>query len=190
MNKSQSAKRAGEKRFQELSLTMDPDDLAHVDQSSNPVLLKLVRGADGALQAIESSGLHLEGLTPVRLFPLTDPHHWIVLVDRQGREVVTIADPERLDQLSAQLLQEELKTREFVPQVDRILWVSGTSEPSQWRVSTDRGITEFVLNDEKDIRRLGAHGVLIVDAHGIRYLIPDDRNLDRHSRRTIEWYIT
>jgi hypothetical protein len=47
-----------------------------------------------------------------------------------------------------------------------------------------------VLNDEKDIRRLGAHGVLIIDAHGIRYLIEDDRGLDRYGRRWIEWYIT
>ena len=169
---------------------MDPDDLAHSEASLDPYQLRLLRGADGSLQAIDATGVHFEQLTPLRLFPLTDPHHWVVLVDRQGREVAMIADPQRLDNLSAELLHEELKTREFVPHVNRILWVSGNSEPSQWRVSTDRGITEFVLNDEKDIRRLGAHGVLIVDAHGIRYLIPDDRQLDRQSRRTVEWYIT
>jgi hypothetical protein len=175
---------------------MDPDDLRH---SSDPddcesiaqcARVQLMRGGDGGLQAVEPGGPLLKGLTPLRLFPLTDPNHWIVLVDRKGREVVMIADPQTLDAASARLLEEELKTREFVPLIDRILWVSSTSEPSQWRVSTDRGITEFVLNDEKDIRRLGAHGVLIVDAHGIRYLIPDDRQLDRASRRTVEWYIT
>jgi len=169
---------------------MDPDDLAHTDLSLNVSQLKLLRGADGALQAVEAGGRHFEGLTPIRLFPLTDPNCWISLVDRRGAEVVTIARPSELDPASAELLTEELRTREFVPQVDHILWVSGNSEPSQWRVATDRGVTEFVLNDEKDIRRLGAHGVLIVDAHGIRYLIPDDRLLDRQSRRTIEWYIT
>lgn len=169
---------------------MDPDDLLHQAAAARPAGLKLLRAPDGALQAIEPSGRHLKGLTPVRLFPLTDPHHWIVLVDRKGRELVTIADPRELDATSAALLEEELKTREFVPHIERILWVSSTTEPSQWRVATDRGITEFVLNDEKDIRRLGPHGVLIVDAHGIRYLIPDDRQLDRASRRTVEWYIT
>ena len=53
------------------------------------------------------------------------------------------------------LLADELSCREFVPTIQRILWVSGNSEPSKWRVETDRGETEFVLNDEKDIRRLG-----------------------------------
>ncbi len=169
---------------------MDPDDLQHLEPSLDPKGLKLIRGTDGLLQAIETSGQHYSGLTPIRMFPLTDPNKWIVLVDRQGREVTTITNPKDLDAASAELLAEELKCREFVPQIDRILWISGNSEPCQWRVSTDRGITEFVLNDEKDIRRLGAHGVLIIDAHGIRYLIPDDRQLDRYSRRVVEWYIT
>lgn len=169
---------------------MDPDDLHHMEPSLDPKGLKLIRGEDGLLQAIETSGQHFAGLAPIRMFPLTDPNHWIVLVDRQGREVTTVVDPSELDPTSAQLLRDELTCREFVPTIERILWVSGNSEPSQWRVLTDRGETEFVLNDEKDIRRLGTHGVLIIDAHGIRYLIPDDRNLDRYGRRWIEWYIT
>lgn len=169
---------------------MDPDDLLHSPPHLDSSGLKLTRAEDGLLHAIEPTGLQLEGLAPIRLFPLTDPDHWIALVDLQGREVATIEDPSELDESSAALLAEELKRREFVPHIERIIWVSGNSEPSQWRVQTDRGATEFVLNDEKDIRRLGAHGVLIIDAHGIRYLICDDRQLDRHSRRIVEWYIT
>ena len=168
---------------------MDHED-TESEATIDPDRLRLLRGVDGTFQAIESGGMQFDGLTPLRLFPLTDPHRWIVLIDRQGREVVTIADPHKLDRQSADLLSEELKTREFVPHIERILWVSGNSEPSQWRVATDRGVTEFVLNDEKDIRRLGAHGVLIIDAHGIRYLITDDRQLDRYGRRWIEWYVT
>ena len=169
---------------------MDPDDLLFMEPSLDSTRLKLIRGADGALQAIDSADGHFDGLVPIRLFPLTDPDRWIVLVDRQGREVTMIADPTDLDKASSDLLNEELKTREFVPHIERILWVSGNSEPCQWRVATDRGVTEFVLNDEKDIRRLGPHGVLVIDAHGIRYLIPDDRQMDRYSRRVIEWYVT
>ncbi|MGN6544309.1 MAG: DUF1854 domain-containing protein, partial [Aureliella sp.] len=141
-----------------------------MEPSSDPTWLRLIRGPDGALSAIDSAEGHHEGLVPIRLFPMTDPDHWIVLVDRQGREVATIEDPSELDAASAEVLLDELRAREFVPHIDRILWISGNSEPCQWRVSTDRGITEFVLNDEKDIRRLGTHGVLIIDAHGIRYL--------------------
>lgn len=169
---------------------MDQDDLLHVEPHLDPNGLKLSRGSDGLLQAVEPTGLLFEGLAPIRLFPLTDPDHWIALLDAEGREVATIGDPSQLDANSAALLNEELKRREFVPHIERILSVSANSEPSQWRVQTDRGVTEFVLNDEKDIRRLGPHGVLIIDAHGIRYLICDDRQLDRHSRRIVEWYVT
>jgi len=169
---------------------MDPDDLTHSESQLDPGLLIFVRGSDGELCAIEPDGTRLEGVIPLRLFPLTDPDHWIVLVDRRGRELTTIEDPRSLQANSAELLFAELKAREFVPQIEQILWVSGNSEPSQWRVATDRGITEFVLNDEKDIRRLGTHSVLIIDAHGMRYLIADDRKLDRNGRRIIEWYIT
>ncbi len=143
---------------------MDPDDLQHLEPNLDPKGMKLIRGADGLLQAIETSGQHYAGLAPIRMFPLTDPNHWIVLVDRQGREVTTINDPDELDATSRKLLDEELTCREFVPHIRRIVWVSGNSEPSKWQVETDRGMTEFVLNDEKDIRRLGAHGVLIIDA--------------------------
>lgn len=142
------------------------------------------------MEATDDNGSLFHCLVPLRLFPLTDPNRWIVLIDAKGREVLSIDDPSKLDPDSYGLLLDELKAREFVPLVDRILWTSGNSEPAQWRVSTDRGVTEFVLNDEKDIRRLGAHGVLIVDAHGIRYLITDDRKLDRTSRRIVEWYVT
>lgn len=169
---------------------MDPDDITHSEPSIDPGLLKLLRDADGGLCATDPAGTRWDGVVPLRLFPLTDPEHWIVLVDRRGRELTTIENPSSLDSSSAELLAEELKAREFVPQIERILWVSGNSEPSQWRVATDRGVTEFVLNDEKDIRRLGPHGVLIIDAHGMRYLIADDRKLDRTGRRIIEWYIT
>ncbi|HAC91299.1 MAG TPA: DUF1854 domain-containing protein, partial [Planctomycetaceae bacterium] len=36
---------------------------------------------------------------------------------------------------------------------------------------------------------LGDHSVLVVDSYGIRYLIPDRKTLDAHSRRIIEWYV-
>ncbi len=169
---------------------MDPDDLYHNEPKLDPSSLKLLRDEAGGLQAIGGDGRHFDGLTPIRLFPLSDPEHWIALVDSHGREVAILPAIEALDQRSASILNEELTTREFVPHIQRILWISGNSEPSQWRVATDRGTTEFVLNDEKDIRRLGKNGILIIDAHGIRYLIDDDRKLDRYSRRIVEWYVT
>jgi hypothetical protein len=126
---------------------------------------------------------------PLRLFPLSEPLKWIALLDAEGRERVLLDSTESLAEADRGLLIEELSRREFVPVIERIVWVSGNSEPCSWKVQTDRGETEFVLKDENDIRRLGSHSVLVVDSHGIRYLIPNRDQVDAYSRRIIEWYV-
>ena len=94
-----------------------------------------------------------------------------------------------LDPDVRQLLDEELARREFVPVIERIVRVSGTSEPCEWTVQTDRGPTRFVLKSEDDVRRIGDGQILIVDAHGTRYQIPDIKSVDAKSRRIVEWYV-
>ena len=64
------------------------------------------------------------------------------------------------------------------------------ADPSQWRVVTDRGPTAFMIEDaDNDVRRLGPNRILLVDTHGIRYLIPDVRQLDGASRRILDRYL-
>ncbi len=87
------------------------------------------------------------------------------------------------------LLKDDLARREFVPIIRRIVRVSGNSEPCEWEVETDRGPTQFVLKSEDDVRRIGDHEILILDAHGTRYHIPDLSTMDVKSRRIVEWYV-
>jgi hypothetical protein len=63
------------------------------------------------------------------------------------------------------------------------------SEPSEWVVETDRGKTTFLLGSEEDVHRLDGQRAIIVDTNGIRYLIPNVRSLDPHSRRILERYL-
>ena len=72
----------------------------------------------------------------------------------------------------------------------RIKRVLADSDPSEWRIVTDRGPTTFLMEDsDNDVRRLGANRILLVDTHGIRYLIPDASRLDAASRRILERYL-
>jgi hypothetical protein len=87
------------------------------------------------------------------------------------------------------VLQEELSRREFLPVIQRIVRVSGNSEPCEWEVETDRGPTRFVLESEDHVRRLERNKVAIKDSHGIRYVVKDVDALDKKSRRIIEWYV-
>lgn len=152
-------------------------------------MIHLERKSDGGLLVRLADGQEIQDAVPLRLFPLSEPQKWIALLDSDGRERVLLESLEQLTNTDRTLLLEELSRREFVPIIHRISWVSGNSEPCSWRVTTDRGETEFVLKSEDDIRRLGTHSVLVVDSHGIRYLIPNRDQLDAYSRRIIEWYV-
>ena len=151
--------------------------------------LRLSVDALGNLAASDDKSLRFDDVRPVRLFPLSKPSQWISLVDSQGKEILCIDDPSELTGDNQRILLEELEKREFVPILKRVIWVSGNSEPCEWKVETDRGTSSFVLKDENDVRKLGENGVLVVDSFGIRYFIPNRDSLDAFSRRIIEWYV-
>lgn len=158
-------------------------------QTVPAAVINLERRSDGALLAQLTTEPTAVEVTPLRLFPLSEPQKWIALLNPEGHEIALLESLDGLAPSARELLDEELSRREFVPIIGQITWVSGNSEPCSWRVSTDRGETEFVLKNEDDIRRLGARSVLVVDSHGIRYLIPNREQLDAFSQRVIEWYV-
>jgi hypothetical protein len=145
--------------------------------------------AFGQLVLTDSESRVHRGVVPIRAFPLSDPQHWIALCDSQGHELVLIEDPQTLRDDVRKMLEAELAGREFLPVIERVRKVSGSSEPCEWQVDTDRGPTRFVLKSEDDVRRLGPHGALVIDADGVRYLVTDTRRLDTFSRRTLEQYV-
>ena len=74
--------------------------------------------------------------------------------------------------------------------MERIEWVQAEVDPSQWSIVTDRGPTTFLMEDsDNDVRRLGPYRILLVDTHGVRYLISDTRKLDGTSRRILDRYL-
>jgi hypothetical protein len=143
----------------------------------------------GRLVLIDASGQSHTGIEVVRAFPITDPGHGISLVDSQGSELVWIANLDALAPSTRATLEEELCRREFMPHLQRVVRVSGVAEPTEWEVETDRGSTRFILNSEDDVRRLGDGQALLIDASGVRYLIPPLDRLDPHSRRILERYL-
>jgi Domain of unknown function (DUF1854) len=94
-----------------------------------------------------------------------------------------------LSQSNIALLQEELSLREFVPIIQKVIRVSGITEPCEWFVETNHGPTSFVLKTEEDVRRISAKAVNITDANGIRFRVEDMKQLDKRSRAFVEWYV-
>ena len=132
----------------------------------------------------------MSGVVPVRAFPIQAPQDGIALVDPEGHELAWFAQLSAIPQPARGLIEEELARREFMPVLERIVSVSGFSTPCTWAVDTDRGRAEFVLRGDEDIRRIGsARALLIADAHGINYLVPDQLALDAYSKRVLDRFL-
>ncbi|WP_420472574.1 DUF1854 domain-containing protein [Noviherbaspirillum sp. ST9] len=148
----------------------------------------LSRNAYGKLVFSDAQGVH-EGVVPVRAFPIAAPETGIAIVDVDGHELAWINRLEDLPDDTRALLQEELKSREFLPVIGRIRGVSTFAVPSTWEVETDRGLTSFVLKGEEDIRRIAGSALIIADSHGVQYLIRDQAALDKGSRKLLDRFL-
>lgn len=143
----------------------------------------------GRLVLIDADGERHVGVEPVRAFPISEPNRLISIVDGEGREVAVVPDLADLAPAVRTVLEADLARREFLPIITKIHKVQGESHPTDWDVATDRGPSRFTVNGDDDVRHLGDDRALIVDAQGIRYLIPDTRALDLASRRILEIWL-
>ena len=122
-----------------------------------------------------------------RAFPLTCEDGLIVVQDREGREIGSLARLDALDAASRQAVEEELERAYFTPRIQRIARVTTAYRVPRWEVETDRGPRAFeIYSSRRDVRLLGGGRVLVQDADGNRYEIADYRRLDPASRAQVE----
>ena len=149
----------------------------------------LHRDAYGQLVLTAQNGDTHQGVIPVRAFPIAAPEEGIALINSEGHEVGWIERIADLPPAIGQLVEEELASREFVPEIEKIVDVSSFACPSTWQVLTNRGATELVLKGEEDIRRLSQTRLLIADSHGIQFLVRDLTRLDAPSRKFLDRFL-
>lgn len=150
---------------------------------------QLIRDPFGHLVLTDAQGETYPGVVPVRAFPIAAPEAGIALVSPDGHEAAWIDRLEDLPTEPRRLIEEELASREFVPEIKAIREVSSFATPSTWQVVTDRGDTQLILKGEEDIRRLSQTMLMIADSHGIQFLIRDLGTLDRHSRKLLDRFL-
>ncbi|KXB30421.1 hypothetical protein AT959_13865 [Dechloromonas denitrificans] len=143
----------------------------------------------GRLVLTTENGERHEGVTPVRAFPIAAPDEGLSLVNYEGHEVGWVDRIADLPPAIGRLIEEELASREFVPEIEQITEVSSFACPSTWQLVTNRGQTELVLKGEEDIRRLSQTRLLIADSHGIQFLVRDLTQLDRQSRKLLDRFL-
>jgi hypothetical protein len=150
---------------------------------------RLHRDLFGRLVFTGSDGTEHAGVEPSRAFPITAPDEGIALIGADGHELAWVSTLADLPEETRRLVIEELAGRDFMPEIRRVLEVSGYATPCTWRIETDRGETEFVLKAEEDIRRLGMPSLLIVDSRGIQFLIRNPAALDETSRKILAHFL-
>ena len=150
---------------------------------------KLHRNTYGRLVFTDNGGIVHEGVVPVRAFPISAIGEGMAVVSAEGHELIWVDSLDELPDSARSLLEEELATREFIPEIRSIRNVSTFATPSIWEVETDRGITSLILKGEDDIRRLKHTSFLIADSNGINYLIRDTLQLDKHSRKLLDRFL-
>lgn len=149
---------------------------------------QLERDALGRLIFSADGETHV-GVVPVRAFPIGQPERGISIVSPDGHELAWIDQLSDLPEPLAKLLTEELAGREFMPEIRQLRAVSTFATPSTWTVETDRGVVDFILKGEEDIRRISGPVLLVSDSNGIHYLIRDAQALDRHSRKLLDRFL-
>jgi len=145
------------------------------------------------IDAFEDLNLELAGdqtysrVRVKRAFPLTRDDSFIVVQDRKGKEIGSLARLDALDRDSRQAVEDELERAYFTPRIQRIAKVTVANRVPRWEVETDRGHRAFeIYSSRRDVRLLGDGRILVQDADGNRYEIPDYRRLDPASQALIE----
>ncbi|ABR90983.1 Uncharacterized conserved protein [Janthinobacterium sp. Marseille] len=150
---------------------------------------QLTRNAFGKLIYSAPGEEVQEGVVPVRSFPIAAPDIGIAIVSPDGHELAWIEKLSDLPDATRLLLEEELASREFLPEIKQIKRVSVFASPSTWTLATNRGDATLVLKGEEDIRRIGESALIIADTHGIQFLIRDLNKLDKTSRKLLDRFL-
>lgn len=163
-----------------------PDDADSVGLTYfDPKEVRVTRDSFGELH-LHVGEEHYTGVRPVRAFPLTAPHAHIAFMDSQGRQVGAVADMRALDRQSRRILEEELEMMYFTPRILAVYSAYSRHGVGTWRVATDRGDRVILIKDRSDVRTLPDGRIIITDVHGIRYEIPNPKELDERSQMFIE----
>ena len=126
-----------------------------------------------------------------RQFPFDLEWEFISVMNAESEEIGIIRRISDFSEDTQALLRAELERRYYSPVIEKILSVKERFGFSYWRViCVGEGEVNFTLRDTyRSIIRAGETRVILVDANGNRFEIPDTSRLDRKSYKRIELYL-
>lgn len=142
-------------------------------------LILLTDGAESSCGIIEAK----------RAFPFEAEEEYIILENEENKDIGFIRNLADRSKEEQEILRRELARRYYMPVITGIHKVTDRFGFSYWSVSTSGGETEFSVRDTyKSIIHLG-NRMIITDADGNRFDIPDVNKLPGADRKKIELYL-
>ncbi|HAZ18924.1 MAG TPA: hypothetical protein DCY75_01970 [Clostridiales bacterium] len=125
-----------------------------------------------------------------RAFPFEYPESFLAVMDTEQNELGVIQDVTDFDPETRQFLRCALARRYYMPIIVRIDSIKERFGFSYWKCKTDQGDVSFSVKDTyRSILKVGENRIVITDADGARYDIPDLIHFDKKSFRKIELYL-
>jgi len=120
-------------------------------------------------------------------WPLSEPGRHISFLDEKGEEITLLEDLSGLSVESREVVEEELRRRYLTARVEAVLDIRTEFGVTYWRVRTNRGERDFVVQSlTESCVWLGEGHVLIIDPDGSRFELANLREMDDESRRLLE----
>src|SRR5690606_12458787 len=111
----------------------------------------------------------IEDVLVRRAFPWSNPQQHISIRGGDGRELVHVEHLSQVPEPTRRLIEDALSSSIFVPRIQRIDSVDVSFGYQRWKVHTDRGPTEFRVQEREDIRFLSDRRFSIRDVDGKVY---------------------
>jgi Domain of unknown function (DUF1854) len=126
----------------------------------------------------------------IRLFPLSQPHCYVTVRDKDNEEIGVLARLFELDGENVNLILERLERRYLMPTIKRVINVEERFGTAEWEVETSRGKRNFTMrNLRENIAQITPYRCLLSDVEGNRYDVHDLRELDSTSRGFLLRYL-
>ncbi len=143
----------------------------------------------GRLVLTDAEGVRHEGVTPVRAFPIAAPEEGLSLINFEGHEVGWVDRVADLPPALRDIVEADLRSREFVPEIERIASVSSFACPSTWQVHSFRSAAAPAEIGALALRGAPPIRLLLADANGIQFLVRDLSTLDKQSRKLLDRFL-
>ncbi|MBC8235228.1 DUF1854 domain-containing protein [bacterium] len=118
----------------------------------------------------------------LKLFPLSKANQFIAFYDKDDNEIGLLKNFHQLNGDSLELLEFELEKSYFMPEITRIDLIERSESGWRWRVNTNKGPREFrVASRVEDIHKLSNGQIIIKDADGNKFCVPNLKRLEAKS---------